>query len=159
MRDYVPVNPQAVYETTWWEYIRDAQGELTMSPFVEGVASPMMRPLGGGEPRRCRDLPTGALWVLDRKADQPRDAWPRAGADGLAIACKLADRVWYIEGRASNCDKRTDDDHRCWVRQGTVGERLTVDKAGLTCGAGAGSIFMGANNEWHGFLRNGKLTP
>jgi hypothetical protein len=54
---------------------------------------------------------------------------------------------------------KDDRTHRCWVRHGTYGERLTVDKNGPTCGAGAGSFFMGANNEWHGFLRNGVLTP
>jgi hypothetical protein len=49
---------------------------------------------------------------------------------------------------------RDDTVHRCWVRHGTVGDKLTVDKAGNTCAAGAGSIQMAA---WHGFLQQGVL--
>jgi hypothetical protein len=43
--------------------------------------------------------------------------------------------------------------HKCWVRHGAAPD-ITVDKAGVTCGAGAGSIMCG---NYHGFLRGGRL--
>lgn len=67
---------------------------------------------------------------------------------------KLPDgRTWYIDSRASNCDKPGDSSHRCWVRHGEP-PNLTVDKIGNTCGAGGGSI---ATDGYHGFLRGGFL--
>jgi hypothetical protein len=64
------------------------------------------------------------------------------------------DRHWWdIDGRANNCTMKTDKRHRCWVRHG-VPPDLTVDKAGLTCAAGAGSI---QTPDWHGYLHNGVL--
>lgn len=32
---------------------------------------------------------------------------------------------------------------------------ITVNKNGLTCKAGAGSIYHKSGSGWHGFLRNG----
>jgi len=148
--------PQS-YPCTWWEYT----GRYT--EFVDGIRSPIMRQLDTGEERSQRDLPVGALWVLDRKRDDGTEPgpneWPPVGAcDLLAIACKTIGSVWYIDSRASNCTKRDDKEHRCWVRHGTVGQPLTVDKKGLTCQAGAGSFYMD-NQKWHGHLRNGVLVP
>jgi len=62
--------------------------------------------------------------------------------------------TWNIDGRASNCTLPNDTEHRCWVRHGEP-PNITVDKAGHTCAAGAGSILSG---DYHGFLRNGWLT-
>lgn len=46
-------------------------------------------------------------------------------------------------------------DHKCWIRHGAPSEAmLTVDKQGVTCQAGAGSILCG---KYHGFLRCGYL--
>jgi hypothetical protein len=61
---------------------------------------------------------------------------------------------WDIDGRASNCTMKDDKQHRCWVRHGEP-PNVTVDKAGLTCKAGAGSIKV---DGYHGFLRNGEFT-
>lgn len=44
--------------------------------------------------------------------------------------------------------------HKCWVRHGEA-PNIHVDKNGVTCGAGAGSI---AVPSYHGFLHNGHLT-
>lgn len=67
------------------------------------------------------------------------------------------DHQWDTNGRASNCDQKLDTTHRCWVVHGTPeAGNLHVDKVGLTCGAGAGSIDTG---RWHGFLHNGELKP
>jgi len=61
---------------------------------------------------------------------------------------------WDVDSRASNCTMPNDRKHRCWVRSGTP-PKVNVDKKGLTCKAGAGSI---AAAGYHGFLRHGVLT-
>jgi hypothetical protein len=61
---------------------------------------------------------------------------------------------WVIDSRASNCGSPDDRLHRCWCRHGEP-PNITVDKNGLTCSAGAGSIMGG---DWHGFLRNGEFV-
>lgn len=146
------------YPCTWWE-VTDR-----MSEFQDGVCCPLYRSLETNELVRSIDLPIGALYALRRQPGRGPNEFPPTGADGLSIACVIigdhgpASRShWYIENPASNCTKPTDRDHRCWVRQGTVGEKLTVGKAGNTCAAGAGSFFMDAM-RWHGFLRNGVLV-
>lgn len=47
-----------------------------------------------------------------------------------------------------------DAEHRCWIRHGEP-PLITVDKNGLTCAAGAGSIQC---RDYHGFLRDGSFT-
>lgn len=61
---------------------------------------------------------------------------------------------WDIDSRASNCTMPDDTTHRCWIRKGTPPD-VHVDKSGLTCAAGAGSI---AVPGYHGFLHNGHFT-
>lgn len=61
---------------------------------------------------------------------------------------------WSPMERASNCTKKDDRMHRCWVTHGGV-SNLHVDKNGITCGAGAGSIV--GHKGWHGFVSNGHL--
>jgi hypothetical protein len=61
---------------------------------------------------------------------------------------------WDIDSRCSNCTLPEDRVHRCWVRHG-MPPQITVDKSGLTCGAGAGSI---QQRTWHGHLHNGLLV-
>ena len=61
---------------------------------------------------------------------------------------------WDIDSRASNCTKKDDTTHRCWVRHGEV-PNIHVDKQGHTCAAGAGSIVAG---DYHGFLHHGAFT-
>jgi hypothetical protein len=61
---------------------------------------------------------------------------------------------WDIDGRASNCTLREDQEHRCWVRTGEP-PNVTAGKGGNTCSAGAGSI---AAPNWHGFLRSGRFV-
>jgi hypothetical protein len=61
---------------------------------------------------------------------------------------------WNIDSRASNCTMPYDYEHRCWIRHGEP-PVITVDKNGLTCEAGAGSIQCG---KYHGFLRDGEFT-
>lgn len=53
---------------------------------------------------------------------------------------------------ACGCGEKTV--HKCWCRHGEA-PNFTVDKNGVTCIAGAGSIQIG---NYHGFLQNGFLT-
>lgn len=95
----------------------------------------------------------------------PGDMWPVpcfAGSactwdncTGVHWQLTLPDRsVWDMSSRASNCDRRSERTHRCWVLHGEPPH--TADKQGHTCGAGGGSILTG---RWHGHLAHGVLTP
>lgn len=132
------------YETSWWERTED------YGPWRGNVKSPIYRNLTTGELKESRDLPVGALWA-------ETDPVYTKGADGLAIICQMPEgHTWYIDSRASNCTMKTDSVHRCWVRHGTVGDKLTVDKVGASCKAGGGSIDV--KDVWHGFLKAGRLV-
>lgn len=142
----------ARYPISWWEYT-GRYGEAN----VHGISSAIMRNLASGEEMSSRDLPVGACWDCNKPADgrEVRRYLYPVGPDGLSIACRLPDGSdWHIDGRASNCTMKDDKQHRCWVRHGTIGEALHVDKNGLTCAAGAGSI---AVPNFHGFLHAGEL--
>lgn len=80
----------------------------------------------GERPERLRGLP----------ARQPSHIF----VDGpqLMVICPNGS-PWNIDSRASNCTMPYDYSHRCWVRTGTP-PKVTVDKGGHTCAAGAGSI-------------------
>ena len=66
---------------------------------------------------------------------------------------------WDVDARASNCDLKSDMEHRCWVKHGSAREgTLNIDKAGRTCHAGAGSIQVAGDPGFHGFVRKGKLV-
>ncbi len=106
-----------------------------------------------GERITWRDAPPGAMyyadWLLTPGSSRNR------GPDGHALVVKCPDgHEWHVDGRASNCTRPDDDEHRCWVRHG-VPPRVTVDKSGNTCEAGAGSILT---PYWHGYLRDGQLV-
>lgn len=109
----------------------------------------------GGELVTLRDAPAGAMWI----ADWYRCAGGTCGygwtnCDGNHLIVRLpGGHDWDVNGRASNCDRKDDNLHRCWVSHGTP-PAVNVDKAGHTCGAGAGSI---AVSGYHGFLRHGVL--
>jgi hypothetical protein len=118
-----------------------------------------------------RRADNGELRVLHQNAPAPNapSAEPGAtwnaswlpfskGPDGMTLMVRCPDgHDWTVDSRASNCTMPEDNEHRCWVRHGDPREcHVTVDKNGLTCAAGAGSIDTGS---WHGFLQNGVLTP
>ena len=70
--------------------------------------------------------------------------------------------AWDMDSRASNCNMRDDNEHRCWIKHGEP-PNITVNKQGKTCGAGGGSINAPGNMDgsrpgWHGFLQNGELV-
>jgi hypothetical protein len=64
---------------------------------------------------------------------------------------------WHdLMSRASNCTMRSDTLHRCWIVNGRPEDgNLHVDKSGVTCQAGGGSIDTG---RWHGCLHNNELV-
>lgn len=131
-----------------------------------------------GKVYTLNSAPVGAIWDATwfHEMDEYR------GPDGLSLVCKTPGGDWMMDGRASNCDsscktcgvpykdhKNVGSDtvkdnscdtyedykpHKCWVRHGEP-PNLTVDKNGVTCGAGAGSILQ---KNYHGFLTNGELT-
>lgn len=136
----------ARYKCFWIEMI-----EPQILDWEDGIGSPRYRRLDTGEELRGRKLPAGALYVIDpeRKYNYSR------GHDGDAIACVLpTGDHWHIDSFANNCTMPNDKQHRCWVRHGSKPGAIHVDKQGLTCQAGAGSI---AVPGFHGFLHNGEL--
>ena len=110
----------------------------------------LYRRADNGEIVTLRKLPPGAMF----------DAWwstpDRKGPDGRSLVAICPDGTeWCIDSRASNCTLPDDRAHKCWIRHGEP-PNITVDKNGLTCAAGAGSIV--GHNGYHGFLRNGEFT-
>jgi hypothetical protein len=121
------------------------------------------RPDTGEEHGNVGDFGPGAMyyavWLEDRikggaLAAAEQRQWVHAGPDGRVLGVVTPGGEWIIDSRASNCTLKDDNEHACWVRHGTP-PMVTVDKAGKTCEAGAGSIQCGS---YHGFLRNGELT-
>lgn len=106
----------------------------------------------GEEHEHIADFGIGAMW---RAVWMPKSfrAWANQAEPPLIVRTPGGD--WDIDSRASNCTLKSDLLHRCWVRHGAP-PNITVDKNGLTCQAGAGSILC---DGWHGFLRNGELVP
>lgn len=78
------------------------------------------------------------------------------GPDGICLVVRCPNgRDWMVDSEASNCTRKGEP-HQCWVRHGDPRNcKLTVDKNGDTCSAGAGSIQAG---DYHGFLQAGVLT-
>src|ERR1044072_2413872 len=104
-----------------------------------------------GEEMTFQTAPAGAMW----DAWWYPDAWK--GSDGIALVVKMPQGgEWVVDSRCSNCTLPNDNVHKCWIRHGNPRkpETLLVDKNGVTCKAGGGSIQM---TNWHGFLRFGFL--
>lgn len=104
------------------------------------------------------DFPVGAMyfatWYLIEGSNPPRYHFDWDNLFSPPLVVRTPGGFWDIDSRASNCTLKEDKLHRCWIRHGEA-PNITVDKAGQTCQAGAGSIQCG---NYHGFLRNGELT-
>jgi len=111
-----------------------------------------------GEIIEMRNAPPGAMWFADWMVDghlqyqSDKDRRNR-GPDGRCLVVRTPGGDWMIDGQCSNCDRKGDHEHKCWVRHGEA-PNITVDKNGLTCGAGGGSILKGS---YHAMLQNGVL--
>ena len=107
-----------------------------------------------GEETTLSEAPVGACWDADWIAEGRTGFY--VGDDGRCLVVRTPGGEWMIDARASNCTMPDDNKHKCWVRHGKPEDgTLHVDKNGLTCAAGAGSIVI---KDYHGFLHNGKLT-
>lgn len=106
----------------------------------------------------------GDMYYVDHRQDgsgRCRQRWENCNGMHLNVMLP-GDWSWDINSRASNCDKRDDFMHRCWVLHGDPETGIVhVDKNGLTCNAGAGSIMVPTSKSlphgWHGFLDHGHL--
>lgn len=119
---------------------------------------------------------TGEIVSLRQHADDDVDAPPSAppgaswdawwhphtpfwrGPDGLSLMVRLPDgHDWHVDGEATNCTRKGDHSHKCWVRTGDPrNATVTAGKTGgETCNAGGGSI---ASAGYHGFLVAGVLS-
>lgn len=99
-------------------------------------------------PDKGTQVPAGGMWF----ADWMQDIWK--GPDGKCLNVMTPGGPWCIDSDASNCTRKDDKVHKCWVRHG-VAPDITVDKNGDTCAAGAGSIMC---RDYHGFLQKGYLV-
>lgn len=132
-------------------------------------SQPIYRRTDTGEEMTLGEAPVGAMWFADwylREGDmRPGWDWYR-GPDGHCLVVRVPNgsggvHDWMVDSRCSNCTLKDDNVHKCWVRHGNPPD-ITVDKNGVTCAAGAGSIGVWNGNQtaysWHGFLRNGDLV-
>jgi hypothetical protein len=114
--------------------------------------------------QRLWETPTGFLepgymfyetWMHEDRDGNPRPCiyWDNCPGRHLIVILPNGDQ-WDSDCRASNCDRKDDRTHRCWVKSGEP-PVVTAGKGGDTCGAGGGSIWSGS---FHGFLRNGILS-
>lgn len=114
------------------------------------------RPDTGETQEHNHQFGIGAMWWA---IWQPKNwDWTNETEPHLLVRCPNGPgehRDWDIDSRAKNCALPNDKVHRCWIRHG-IPPNITVDKAGVTCSAGAGSIAM---PKWHGYLKNGILQP
>jgi hypothetical protein len=132
-------NPRTAYDSRF-DLVRRDTGEV-LAADVEWIYQ-----AGSKAP------PPGAMWWQNLTGTV--EPGGRLFFRGDHLSVMTPGGVWVIDGRAANCDRPEDMDHRCWVRRGRP-PAITVDKNGNTCSAGAGSISCGA---WHGFLRDGRLV-
>ncbi len=109
-----------------------------------------VRPDTGEEREFPHQFGPGAMWYATWF---PNHEWENESVP-MNLCVETPGGTWNIDSRCSNCTMKEDRIHRCWVRHGDP-PNVTVDKSGLTCAAGAGSIMIG---NYHGFLRAGELT-
>lgn len=108
----------------------------------------------GEEFNSLNDVPAGGMWYAEWFDNHFS---PQLGP-GKNLVVKTPGGDWMVDSQASNCtmpDDTNQERHHCWVIHGTP-PKITVNKNGVTCGAGAGSI-MTSNKKYHGFLRDGYL--
>jgi hypothetical protein len=105
-----------------------------------------------GESRTPGDMWPAPCW---REKHGISCCWDNCTGTHWVVRCP-GGMQWDTDSRASNCTRKDDRTHRCWVLQRNPdGSPHTSSKGGDTCGAGAGSI---QTHNWHGWLRAGQLV-
>lgn len=109
-----------------------------------------------GELVTIRDAPIGAMWDATWYDDDPA----YTGPDGITLVVRTPGGTWCVDSEASNCTRKGDLSHKCWIREGDPRQPATLHVSkgsdpSKTCSAGAGSIQCGS---YHGFLHHGELT-
>lgn len=153
-----PDTPEVSHDDARWPTVcRHCHQPLPAEAEWQVFQDQIYRRVDTGEMVPHRDAHPGALWYLEGWADRYyRRIFPAGGPDGKFLSARTPGGDWVIDSRASNCTMKDDNTHRCWIRHGDpLTGQVTVDKNGLTCAAGGGSIDTG---RWHGFLRNGEFV-
>jgi hypothetical protein len=115
------------------------------------TAYPLYRRTDTGEEMVLKDLPVGAMYY----AEWLDDVFCPQNEHCLVVQTPGGE--WIIDSQSSNCSMKDDfrqERHHCWIQHGYP-PNVTVDKQGVSCSAGGGSIEC---NNYHGFLRNGCLV-
>ncbi len=144
------VKPTPPHDDPRWPLSCACGYEFRESDAWQRFVERLYRRTDTGEELLLRDAPAGAMW----KAWWVDRFHVPQGEHNLVVKTPGGD--WEIDSQASNCTMKDDvrqEKHHCWIRHGNPPD-ITVDKNGVTCGAGAGSIQAG---NYHGFLRNGYL--
>lgn len=105
-----------------------------------------------GELVTMHDAPPGAMWYCPWYEGfyRSQDSDPKN-----VLVVKTPGGDWVIDSRASNCTRKDDNIHFCWIRTGDPRTgNITVHKNGNTCSAGAGSILQ---DSYHAMLQDGWL--
>ena len=148
-RGYHQVPEKVNHDDPRWPNVCDSCGYMfTDDDHWQEWSEPLYTRSDTGETTTLRDAPPGSMWNA---------SWmPSVREDGVYLMVRCPNGSdWAVDSQASNCTRKGEP-HACWVRHGDPREcRVTVDKNGDTCAAGAGSILAG---DYHGFLHNGILT-
>ncbi len=109
---------------------------------------PLLKRSDTGQLLTWEQAPVGATMLVESGYNMTK------AGDCLAVKCP-GNHTWYVDSRANNCTMPKDKAHNCWIRHGDPRQcNVHVDKDGVTCKAGAGSIRAPG---WHGYLTHGKL--
>lgn len=147
---------------TFGELLKYADGERREHWSPDREIIEWTRQDTGERAEHLSTFPAGAMWYAYWMP--PNWCWDNETEPHLIVRCPnpvnndpndlfVNTHDWDVDSRCSNCGSPQDRLHRCWIRHGAP-PNVHVDKAGVTCKAGAGSIAL---PRWHGFLTNGVL--
>ncbi len=94
----------------------------------------------------------GAIWDIGKFGNY------RKGSDGRSLVVMTPYGCWFMDSECLTCTRKGDENHRCWVRQGSPENgTLTVNKKGDTCEAGAGSVGIKISEHDHEYSYHARL--
>lgn len=136
----------------FWPFTRFTQSEIAeCHPMTFTSQRDLNRKIKQGKVR------VGAVW------DEHWNNEYQKGLDGKTLVVMTPHGPWHLDDISSNCTRKDDPDHRCWIRHGSAEEgNLQVDKKGNTCESGAGSVrfinIKTGETYYHGRLMRNKLV-